>query len=117
MDLDALLTHFFGTADLDDLDDAAIEAGRDRASIAFGTERDAGRRFALWILLHATGGAPDPATAFKNAADRKAAEDYDWAARRMGRERPLPGRADRARSSRSRPIKSCCSACCGTINT
>ena len=86
MDLDALLDHFFGTADLDDLDEAAIEAGRERASIAFGTERDPGRRFALWILLHATGGAPDPSIAFKNAADRKAAEDYAWAARRMERD-------------------------------
>jgi len=85
MDLDALLHHYFGTDDLDALDDQAIEAGRERAAVAFGTERDSGRRFALWILLHALGDAPDPATAFKNAADRKAAEDYAWAAARMGR--------------------------------
>ena len=85
MDLDALLYHYFGTDDLDALDDQAIEDGRQRAAIAFGTERDSGRRFALWILLHALGDAPDPATAFKNAADRKAAEDYAWAAARMGR--------------------------------
>ena len=85
MDLDALLHHYFGTDDLDTLDDQAIEDGRQRAAIAFGTERDSGRRFALWILLHALGDAPDPATAFKNAADRKAAEDYAWAAARMGR--------------------------------
>ena len=85
MDLDALLHHYFGTDDLDALDDQAIEDGRQRAAIAFGTERDSGRRFALWILLHALGDAPDPATAFKNAADRKAAEDYAWAAARMGR--------------------------------
>lgn len=85
MDLDALLHHFFGTADLDALDEPAIEAGRERVEIAFGTERDSGRRFALWIVLHALGTAPDPEKAFKNAADRKAAEDYAWAARRMGR--------------------------------
>ena len=85
MDLDALLHNYFGTADLDSLDEAAIEAGRERVEVAFGTERDSGRRFAMWIVLHALGAAPDPATAFKNAADRKAAEDYAWAARRMGR--------------------------------
>jgi hypothetical protein len=85
MDLDALLHHYFGTADLDRLDEQAIEAGRERAAVAFGTERDSGRKFALWILLHALGDAPDPAIAFKNPADRKAAEDYAWAAERMGR--------------------------------
>lgn len=85
MDLDALLLHYFGTDDLDALDEDAIEAGRERAAVAFGTERDPGRRFALWILLHALGSAPDPETAFKDPADRKAAEDYAWAAARMGR--------------------------------
>lgn len=84
MDLDALLHHFFGTADLDTLDGIAIEAGRERVGIAFGTEREPGRRFALWLVLHALDAAPDPAVAFKNAAERKAAEDYAWAALRMG---------------------------------
>ena len=86
MDFDTLLHHYFGTADLDSLDEAAIEAGRERVAIAFGTERDGGRKFALWIVLHALGEAPDPEKAFKNAADRKAAEDYAWAARRMDRD-------------------------------
>jgi len=86
MDLDALLDHFFGTDDLDSLDDVTIEAGRQRIEIAFGTERDAGRRFALWILLHALGAAPDPVTGFKDPKERKAAEDYAWAARRMERD-------------------------------
>ena len=85
MDLDALLQNFFGTADLDTLDDEVLQSGLERVQVAFGTERDAGRRFALWILLHALGEAPAPEKAFKNAADRKAAEDYAWAARRMGR--------------------------------
>jgi hypothetical protein len=85
MDLDALLHHYFGTADLDHLDEATIEAGRERVEIAFATEHDGGRRFALWIVLHALGTAPDPEKAFKNEADRKAAEDYAWAARRIGK--------------------------------
>lgn len=83
MDLDALLHHVFGTDDLDGLDEAAIEDGLERVRIAFGTERDGGRRFALWIVLHALGAAPDPETAFKDAKDRKAAEDYAWAARKL----------------------------------
>lgn len=85
MDLDALLHHYFGTDDLDMLDEAAIDEGRQRVEIAFGTERDSGRRFALWILLHALGSAPDPEVAFKDPKDRKAAEDYAWAAGRMER--------------------------------
>jgi len=85
MDLDALLHHYFGTDDLDTLDDQAIDAGRERVAIAFGTERDTGRRFALWIVLHALGAAPDPSVAFRNETDRKAAEDYAWAATRIGR--------------------------------
>ncbi len=85
MDLDALLQNFFGTSDLETLDDDTLQAGLERVQVAFGTERDSGRRFALWIVLHALGDAPDPEKAFKNEADRKAAEDYAWAARRMGK--------------------------------
>ncbi|GAA0324360.1 hypothetical protein GCM10009087_38330 [Sphingomonas oligophenolica] len=82
MDLDALLHHFFGTADLDTLDEGAIELGIERLGTAFGTEREPGRRFALWTLLHALGEAPDPATAFKDARERAAAEAYARAAGR-----------------------------------
>lgn len=85
MDLEALLHHYFGTEDLDALDESAIDDGRQRVEIAFGTERDSGRRFALWIVLHALGSAPEPEIAFKDAKDRKAAEDYAWAAQRMER--------------------------------
>lgn len=85
MDLEALLFHYFGTDDLDGLDDRTIELGKERVLIAFGTERERGRRFALWILLDALGAAPEPDVAFKDPADRKAAEDYAWAARRIER--------------------------------
>lgn len=76
MDLDALLYHYFGTVELDTLDSSAIEAGVDRVGIAFGTEREPGRRFAMWALLHALGRAPDPATAFKVPGERQAALAY-----------------------------------------
>lgn len=85
MDLDDLLTHYFGTADLDMLDADALADGLQRVAIAFGTERESGRRFALWTLLHALGDAPDPEKAFEDPRERKAAEDYAWAARRIGR--------------------------------
>lgn len=85
MDLDALLLNFFGTTELETLDAEMLQAGLERVQVAFGTERDSGRRFALWIVLHALGDAPDPEKAFKNEADRKAADDYAWAARRMGK--------------------------------
>lgn len=80
-----MLAHYFGTADLDAISAADFEAGVERARVAFGVERDPGRRFALWTFLHAVGHAPDPAVAFKDLAERKAAEDYAWAANRIGR--------------------------------
>jgi hypothetical protein len=85
MDLDELLHHYFGTAEIAALGDDAIGLARERIAIDFGTEREPGRRFALWTLLHATGAAPDPAVVFKDPAERKAAEDYAWAAERFGR--------------------------------
>ena len=76
-----MLSHYFGTADLDTLDEPAIETGKDRVRIAFGTERDAGRRFALWTVLAALGDAPDPRDAFKTAAEQQAANAYARALR------------------------------------
>ena len=82
MDLDALLYHYFGTAELDTLDEGAIELGIERLGTAFWTEHEPGRRFALWALLHALGEAPDPPTAFKDMRERAAAEAYARAAGR-----------------------------------
>lgn len=77
MDLDALLSHYFGGDDLDALDPAARAEGEQRLKIDFGTEREPSRRFALWSLMEALGIAPPPAEAFeKEPALRKAAEDY-----------------------------------------
>ncbi|QNQ08971.1 hypothetical protein [Sphingomonas alpina] len=86
MDLDALLYHYFGTEALETLDEAAIDSGLERLRIDFGTERESSRRFALWVLLHSLGAAPDPATAFKDARERQAAETYARAADQLGRD-------------------------------
>ncbi|MGU3390693.1 hypothetical protein [Sphingomonas sp. M1A8_2b] len=76
MDLDAVLRHFFGTADIDALDQGAIDDGREKVAIAFGTEREPGRRFALWAVLRATGEAPDPRDAFDDLREQRAAQMY-----------------------------------------
>ncbi|HEX8445263.1 MAG TPA: hypothetical protein VF649_01500 [Sphingomonas sp.] len=82
MDLDALLHHYFGTAELDRLDPATIADGCERARLALGLEAEPGRRFALWMLLHALDAAPDPSVVFKDAKARRIAEDYARAAAR-----------------------------------
>ena len=76
MDLDAISHHFFGTTDIDTLSPEALEAGRERVSLAFGTEREPGRRFALWAVLRATGDAPDPTRSFKDPREQRAAQMY-----------------------------------------
>ncbi len=87
MDFDALLQHYFGTTDPEAIAQAAFEDGRHRLEIDFHTERDSGRKFALWTLMDALGFAPLPAEAFeKDAAMRRAAEDYLSAAWKLERE-------------------------------
>jgi hypothetical protein len=76
MDLDALLNTFFGTTELETLTADAIADGCARIGIALGTEADAGRRFALWALLHGLGEAPDPVRTFKDPGERAAALAY-----------------------------------------
>ena len=75
MDLDDRLRHYFGTADLAELTEGALEAGLDRMRVDFGLEQDRARRFALWALLHMFGAAPDLDVAFKDEADRESARD------------------------------------------
>lgn len=86
MDLDALILHFFGTADPATLTEADYELGIERLKIGFGVEREPGRKFALWTLLDALGVAPLPADAFaREPALKAAAEDYLSAAFRLER--------------------------------
>lgn len=84
MDLDDLLTHYFGSDDLDGLSESALALGKERLGIDFGTERDPSRRFALWSLMEGLGFAPLPADAFKKEpALKRAADDYLSAAWRL----------------------------------
>lgn len=86
MDLEALLVHFFGTDDPATLTENEFDRAIERLKIGFGVERDAGRKFALWTLLHAFDHAPLPAEAFpKDPKLKAAAEDYLSAAFRLER--------------------------------
>ena len=87
MDIDALLLHYFGTDDPDAITDLGFTIGSERLRVDFGTEREPGRRFALWTLMEVFGIAPPPDQAFaKDAALRRAAEDYRTAAYRVERD-------------------------------
>lgn len=87
MDLDALLLHYFGTAELETLSPPVLERGRERLRIDFGVEPEPSRKFALWVLMEALGIAPLPAEAFdKDPALKAAAENYLSAAWRLERD-------------------------------
>jgi hypothetical protein len=87
MDLDALILHFFGTEDPAELTEAEYDRSLEQLKIAFGVEREPGRKFALWTLMDALGMAPLPADAFaKEPLLKAAAEDYLKAAFRLERD-------------------------------
>lgn len=75
MNLDQLLLHYFGTADVADASPAVQAAGIDRLRVDFGLETDRSRRFALWSLLYMLGQAPDLDVAFEQESDREAARN------------------------------------------
>lgn len=86
MDLEVLLHHFFETDDPAALTEAEFALALERLKIGFGVERDPGRKFALWALLHTFDAAPFPADAFpKDPQLKAAAEDYLSAAFRLER--------------------------------
>ena len=76
MEFDDQLRRYFGTTDLPSISPDALAAGLDRMRVDFGLEKDRGRRFALWALMHMVGGAPDLDVAFNDEADREAARDF-----------------------------------------
>lgn len=86
MELDGLIRHFFETDDPAQLTEAEFALAIERLKIGFGVEREPGRRFALWTLLHAFDAAPLPAEAFAKEPQLKAAaEEYLTAAFRLER--------------------------------
>lgn len=76
MDFDDQLRRYFATADLAEVSPDALKAGIERMLVDLGMERDRGRRFALWTLLHMFGAAPDLDVAFKDEVDRNAARAF-----------------------------------------
>jgi hypothetical protein len=76
MDLDDQLRRIFGTTDLAALPPDALASGTERMRVELGLEKDRGRRFALWALLHMLGAAPDLDVAFKDEEDREAARNF-----------------------------------------
>lgn len=74
--LDDQLRHYFGTDDLNAIPPVALTAGVERIRVDFGLQKDRGRRFALWALLHMLGAAPDLDIAFKDENDREAARAF-----------------------------------------
>ena len=76
MDFDDLLRRYFGTDDIAAVPPRALEAATERMRVDLGLERDRGRRFALWALLHMLGAAPDLEVAFDDPADRDAARNF-----------------------------------------
>lgn len=76
MDFDDQLRRYFATADLAEISPDALKAGVEKMLVDLGMEKDRGRRFALWTLLHMFGSAPDLDVVFKDEADRNAARDF-----------------------------------------
>jgi hypothetical protein len=76
MDFEDQLRRYFGTPDPATISPNALEAGIERMKVDLGLERDPGRRFALWALMHMLGAAPDLDVAFKDETEREAARNF-----------------------------------------
>jgi hypothetical protein len=76
LDFDDQLRRYFGTTDLPSLSADGLAAGIERMQVDLGLEKDRGRRFALWALMHMLGAAPALDVAFSNEADRDAARSF-----------------------------------------
>ena len=76
MNPDDLLFRYFGTSDMSQVPPQAQAAGIERIEVDFALESDGGQRFALWVLLHLLGSAPDLIVAFKDESDRDTARNF-----------------------------------------
>ncbi|MBA3677479.1 MAG: hypothetical protein H0W74_08775 [Sphingosinicella sp.] len=76
MNFDDQLQRYFGTTDIAAIAPTAFDPAIERMKVDLGLERDKGRRFAIWALLHMFGAAPDLDVAFPDAQDREAARNF-----------------------------------------
>ncbi|WEK46436.1 MAG: hypothetical protein P0Y56_15725 [Candidatus Andeanibacterium colombiense] len=76
MDLNDQMMRYFGTADPGAISAGGMAEGIERMRVDLGLEKDRGRRFALWTLLHMFGAAPDLDVAFAHEDDRNAARSF-----------------------------------------
>jgi hypothetical protein len=76
VDFDDQMRRYFGVADPASATPGALAAGMERLSVDFGLERDPGRRFAMWALMHILGNAPALDVAFPDAAQQDAARNF-----------------------------------------
>lgn len=76
MTLEDLLVRYFGACDLEKVGSGALEAGIEHALVELGLERDRGKRFAIWSMLHLLGRAPDLDVTFRDEEDREAARNF-----------------------------------------
>ena len=76
MDLDDLLQRYFATTDIAVLSPAALASGIEKCQVDLGLEKDPGKRFALWALLHMLGSAPELDATFESEDDRNAARAF-----------------------------------------
>ena len=76
MNFDDQLQRYFGTTDIASIPPQAFAPAIERMNVDLGLEKDRGRRFALWTLLHMFGAAPDLEIAFPDLQDREAARNF-----------------------------------------
>jgi hypothetical protein len=76
LDFDDQLRRYFGTSDFASISAEALDSATERMRVDLGLEKDRGRRFALWALMHMLGAAPDLDVAFQHERDRDAARNF-----------------------------------------
>jgi hypothetical protein len=76
VDFNDQLRRYFGTSDMASISAEALDSATERMRVDLGLEKERGRRFALWALMHMLGAAPDLDVAFQDEGDRDAARNF-----------------------------------------
>ncbi len=76
MDLDTLLSRYFGNTDVSSVSTDVLVSGIERCQADLGLEQDRGKRFALWAMLHMLGSAPALHVVFEDPGDQDAARTF-----------------------------------------